>query len=57
VFSGNEIGVILGHWQIIRWKKTHINEPAAVLASVVSSRMLSAIAIAEFIIYRDTLTG
>jgi phosphoglucomutase/phosphopentomutase len=56
VFSGNEIGVLLGHWQILRWKQKHA-EPAAVLASVVSSRMLKSVAKAEGLIYQDTLTG
>ena len=59
VFSGNELGVLLGHWQISRWKAAHDSNsvPAAVLASIVSSRMLSAIAAAEGMLYRDTLTG
>jgi phosphomannomutase len=61
VFSGNEIGVLLGHWQILRWKAKHAHlpvvPPAAVLASVVSSRMLKAVAKAESLIYQDTLTG
>lgn len=57
VFSGNELGVLLGHWQILRWKKAHPGQPAALLASIVSSRMLKAIAEKEGLIYHDTLTG
>ena len=64
VFSGNELGVILGFWQIQRWKEQHElahpgtkAPPAALLASIVSSRMLKAISAAESMIYHDTLTG
>jgi phosphomannomutase len=66
ILTGNEIGVLLGHWQIKRWNEAtknnavfrvpHAGKPA-VLASVVSSRMLKAIAEAEGILYFDTLTG
>jgi len=64
VLTGNELGILLGHWQILRWKKKQAYEAAdevapeaAVLASVVSSRMLRAIAAKESIKYYDTLTG
>jgi phosphomannomutase len=57
VFSGNELGVLLGYWQILRWKRTHPGENAALLASIVSSRMLKAIAEKEGLTYHDTLTG
>jgi phosphomannomutase len=60
VFSGNEIGVLLGHWQIMRWKEQHKDENnivPAVLASIVSSRMLKCIAGREGVHYEDTLTG
>lgn len=55
-------GIILGHYQIIRWKwKKALSLPtrdnAAVLTTVVSSRMLRAIALSEGLIYCDTLTG
>jgi phosphomannomutase len=65
-FSGNEIGVLLGYWQIQRWRKQQSQQedansppsPApALLASVVSSRMLKAVAKAEGCLYQDTLTG
>lgn len=57
VFTGNEIGVLLGHWQINRWKTQGGAPGAAVLASVVSSRMLKHIAGTEGMAYYDTLTG
>ncbi len=59
VISGNEIGIMLGHFQIMK-HKSHAasgDRPAAVLASVVSSRMLQTIAAAEGVVYSDTLTG
>lgn len=56
-FSGNEIGVILGYWLIQQWKAKNAAGPAAVLASVVSSRMLKKIATTEGLQYHDTLTG
>lgn len=63
VFTGNELGVLLGQWQIMKWKESMsslegIEKPrAAVLASVVSSRMLRAVALAEGVDYYETLTG
>eukprot|EP01035_Chromulina_nebulosa_P019910 gene19910-25865_t len=60
-FTGNEIGVILGHNEIIKYKSNHPNSTgsyqAAILASIVSSRMLKSIALAEGFQYYDTLTG
>ena len=64
VFSGNELGVLLGHWAITRHQQLVANNnggeaknPAAVLASIVSSRMLKRVATAEGLQYHDTLTG
>ena len=64
LFTGNEIGSILGHWMISKWKAAggaggaeDGSRPAAVLASVVSSRMLRRIAQVEGVQYFDTLTG
>lgn len=57
VFSGNELGVLLGYWEIQRWKRANGEAKAAVLASIVSSRMLKAIAQNEGLMYNDTLTG
>lgn len=57
---GNELGVLFGVWQILQYKRSRpvgSSERAAVLASVVSSRMLKAVAEAEGIEYYDTLTG
>ena len=51
------IGVMLGHYQIMKYKRLAGERPLAVLASVVSSRMLQAIATAEGVRYSDTLTG
>lgn len=67
IFTGNEIGIMMGHFQIIKHKAqveleassgfhTTYRQPA-VLASVVSSRMLQAIALKEGVMYADTLTG
>lgn len=64
IFTGNEIGVMLGHFQIMKYKAQLANvanadslRQPAVLASVVSSRMLQSIARAEGVLYVDTLTG
>ena len=57
VFSGNQIGQLLGHWQICQWKERGARGEAVVLTTVVSSRMLQAIAKAEGVGYTDTLTG
>lgn len=66
-FTGNEIGIILGHWMMTHWRGKNVGgvsevngqeaAPSAVLASVVSSRMLKAMAKAEGVQYFDTLTG
>ena len=67
IFTGNEIGAMLGHFQIMKYKAQIENDKQrgivvpdrkpAVLASVVSSRMLQTIAKAEGVLYADTLTG
>lgn len=60
VFSGNEIGVILGHYQITKYlssSPTIDRSRGAVISTVVSSRMLQAIAEKEGLFYSDTLTG
>jgi len=54
-FTGNEIGVLLGSWVIER--SSAVGGRKAVLASIVSSRMLKTIACAEGVEYHDTLTG
>ena len=55
VFSGNEIGTLLGSWSIENYGKGGGRK--AVLASIVSSRMLKAIAEGNGVEYYDTLTG
>lgn len=62
IFTGNEIGTMLGHRQMMQYKADRKNgagsgKEAGVLASVVSSRMLKQMAKAEGIHYFDTLTG
>ena len=60
VFSGNELGVLLAHWQVLKWKSNPFRPDGvvpAVLTTVVSSRMLKAVAAAEGIEYHETLTG
>ena len=56
ILTGNEIGVLLGHYQIQQYKDNG-GVKGVVLASVVSSRMLKHIALSEGIKYYDTLTG
>jgi phosphomannomutase len=60
VFSGNEIGVILGHYQITKYlssSPTMDRSRGAVVSTVVSSRMLQTITEKEGLFYSDTLTG
>lgn len=59
VFSGNEIGVLLGHWQWLQHKsnKTRYPKGVAMLASTVSSKMLRAMAEEEGFHFEETLTG
>jgi phosphomannomutase len=61
LFSGNEIGVLLGDWAIQKRARAIAAgaeaKPSAVLASVVSSRMLKTIAESNGVAYYDTLTG
>ncbi|KAL4640334.1 phosphoglucomutase-2 [Arapaima gigas] len=61
VFSGNELGALLGWWLFYCWKERH-SEPAALkdvymLASTVSSKILRAIALKEGFHFEETLTG
>ena len=66
VFTGNEVGALLGHWQWRRfcarhWRFAHGGSPApppaAMLASTVSSKMLRAMGRAENFAFEETLTG
>ncbi|KAL1023998.1 hypothetical protein UPYG_G00050070 [Umbra pygmaea] len=61
VFSGNELGALLGWWVYRCWKLTN-TDPLAVrsvymLASTVSSKILRAIALKEGFHFEETLTG
>uniref|UniRef100_A0A8C4RRP8 Phosphoglucomutase 2 n=1 Tax=Erpetoichthys calabaricus TaxID=27687 RepID=A0A8C4RRP8_ERPCA len=61
VFSGNELGALLGWWMFTCWKEQN-KDPAAVkdvymLASTVSSKILRAIAVKEGFHFEETLTG
>ena len=59
VFTGNEIGVLLGHWQWTQHKTDPSKYPKgiAMLASTVSSKMLGAVAGVEGFRFEETLTG
>jgi phosphomannomutase len=65
LFTGNEIGILLGHYQIQQYVEAKKNstvfatpiKPAAVVTTVVSSKMLKKIADMEGVTYSDTLTG
>ncbi|XP_053560037.1 phosphopentomutase [Bombina bombina] len=61
VFSGNELGALLGWWIFTCWKEQN-QKPEAVknvymLASTVSSKILRAIAVKEGFHFEETLTG
>ncbi|XP_076021584.1 phosphopentomutase [Genypterus blacodes] len=61
VFSGNELGALLGWWMFRCWKNQN-PEAAAVknlymLSSTVSSKILRAIAVKEGFHFEETLTG
>eukprot|EP01117_Protostelium_nocturnum_P019610 TRINITY_DN8546_c0_g1_i1.p1 TRINITY_DN8546_c0_g1~~TRINITY_DN8546_c0_g1_i1.p1 ORF type:complete len:601 (-),score=248.95 TRINITY_DN8546_c0_g1_i1:41-1843(-) len=60
IFTGNEIGIILGHWAWTQYKSKHPDvDPSkcAVLNSTVSSKMLASMAKKEGLYYEETLTG
>ncbi|KAL2098352.1 hypothetical protein ACEWY4_007559 [Coilia grayii] len=64
VFSGNELGALLGWWVFQCWKKQQKAEQLKetvkdvyMLASTVSSKILRAIAIKEGFHFEETLTG
>ncbi|KAK1175339.1 phosphoglucomutase-2-like isoform X1 [Acipenser oxyrinchus oxyrinchus] len=61
VFSGNELGALLGWWIFTCWKEQN-TDPCALkevymLASTVSSKILRAIALKEGFHFEETLTG
>ncbi|XP_055061606.2 phosphopentomutase [Misgurnus anguillicaudatus] len=62
VFSGNELGALLGWWIFQCWKEQKGEGKASVkdvymLASTVSSKILRAIAVKEGFHFEETLTG
>uniref|UniRef100_A0A8D1QAS0 Phosphoglucomutase-2 n=1 Tax=Sus scrofa TaxID=9823 RepID=A0A8D1QAS0_PIG len=61
VFSGNELGALLGWWLFTCWKEKN-QDPSTLkdtymLSSTVSSRILQAIALKEGFHFEETLTG
>ncbi|XP_019491543.1 PREDICTED: phosphoglucomutase-2 [Hipposideros armiger] len=61
VFSGNELGALLGWWLFTSWKEKN-QDPSALkdtymLSSTVSSKILRAIALKEGFHFEETLTG
>ncbi|XP_041052161.1 phosphoglucomutase-2 isoform X2 [Carcharodon carcharias] len=61
VFSGNELGALLGWWNFTCWKKQNPEssclKKAYMLSSTVSSKILRAIALKEGFHFEETLTG
>ncbi|OQS00204.1 phosphoglucomutase [Thraustotheca clavata] len=60
VFTGNEIGTLLGHWEYTQYMRLNPEadkEQIYVIASTVSSKMLRAIARKEGFNFVETLTG
>ncbi|KAL0246056.1 hypothetical protein GEMRC1_007272 [Eukaryota sp. GEM-RC1] len=61
VFTGNEIGSLLGWWLYTNWKESvspqKSNAKAAMLASTVSSKFLGSMAKKEGFLFDETLTG
>ncbi|XP_056585482.1 phosphoglucomutase-2 [Triplophysa dalaica] len=62
VFSGNELGALLGWWIFHCWKQQKVEGKASIkdvymLSSTVSSKILRAIAVKEGFHFEETLTG
>ncbi len=60
MFTGNQIGILLGHWQWVNWRRSNPTGDAskvAMLCSTVSSKMLRALARKEGFLFEETLTG
>ncbi|CAN0031767.1 unnamed protein product, partial [Choristocarpus tenellus] len=60
LFSGNEIGALLGHWQWTEWKRLNPDgDPSMVvmMASTVSSKILKVMAEVEGFLFEETLPG
>ncbi|XP_004706406.3 phosphoglucomutase-2, partial [Echinops telfairi] len=61
VFSGNELGALLGWWLFTSWREKNQDRSALkdtyMLSSTVSSKILRAIALKEGFHFEETLTG
>lgn len=60
VFSGNEIGALLGWWAVQCYKEKNPGDSLSdcyLLASTVSSKILAAVAKIEGLHFEETLTG
>ncbi|KAK7187455.1 hypothetical protein DPSP01_002573 [Paraphaeosphaeria sporulosa] len=57
IFSGNQLGILLASYLLDRYPASKPREKLAMLASTVSSRMLSALAQKEGFHFAETLTG
>ncbi|KAM6942415.1 phosphopentomutase [Lycodopsis pacificus] len=61
VFTGNELGALLGWWMFSCWKEQNCDAAAVknlyMLSSTVSSKILRAIAVKEGFHFEETLTG
>lgn len=57
IFTGNQLGILLGAYIFERYPKSKPREKLGMLASTVSSRMLSALAAKEGFHFTETLTG
>lgn len=60
LFTGNQIGILLGHYMFTRWRRQHPSgdvSKLAMCASAVSSKMLAKIAEVEGFRFEQTLTG
>ncbi|PVI07423.1 phosphoglucomutase-2 [Periconia macrospinosa] len=57
IFTGNELGILIGSYLFERYPQSKPREKLAMLASTVSSRMLHALAQKEGFHFTETLTG
>lgn len=57
IFTGNQLGVLIGSYLLDRYPSSKPREKLAMLASTVSSRMLAALAQQEGFSFTETLTG
>lgn len=57
IFTGNQLGILLGSYLLDRYPATKPRDKLVMLASTVSSRMLAALARKEGFRFTETLTG